>query len=370
MSKSIDLHDLLWYNIYVIGVILHMPRAIVTPELAETLRSIRLQNKVQAKNLAAHIQKSAAYISKLENGNIRTIDTKELYRILEYISNENDSVELADQIYQSLKFKYSVKEIEEQLWFINYETVECLIPLPESLIDDINARIKRLNISQQYLNSRINANEALSKEERDDDSIEYNQWYRRKDQDNNATSIKIKLSEGKMEDILEKKYDVVPYVFIFAIMYYLLKIEKYGDTVPITFDDNIALMKKTTDELNAHKFFSISEKNHLIAQKQTKEEVQELLNSFDKDNIEIINNILSGLRFASEHNIKSTNEQLSQFEKNMHWDLGFMLKVVSMKYCDLKKISISNRKKLLSEIETLIKKYADIPDSQNQIEEY
>lgn len=59
-----------------------MPRAIVTPELAETLRGIRLQNKVQAKNLAAHIQKSAAYISKLENGNIQTIDTKSYIRFL------------------------------------------------------------------------------------------------------------------------------------------------------------------------------------------------------------------------------------------------------------------------------------------------
>ena len=47
-----------------------MPRAIVTPELAETLRGIRLQNKIQAKNLAAHIGKSPAFISKLESGNI------------------------------------------------------------------------------------------------------------------------------------------------------------------------------------------------------------------------------------------------------------------------------------------------------------
>ena len=47
-----------------------MPRAIVTPELTETLRGIRLQNKIQAKNLAAHIGKSPAFISKLESGNI------------------------------------------------------------------------------------------------------------------------------------------------------------------------------------------------------------------------------------------------------------------------------------------------------------
>ena len=92
-----------------------MPRAIVTPELTETLRGIRLQNKIQAKNLAAHIGKSPAFISKLESGNIQTIDTKELYSILQFISGENSSTELAEQIYASLRFKYSSKEIEEQL---------------------------------------------------------------------------------------------------------------------------------------------------------------------------------------------------------------------------------------------------------------
>ena len=61
-----------------------MPRAVVTPELTEILRSIRLQNKIQAKLLAEHIGKSPAYISKLESGNIQTIDTRELYMILQY----------------------------------------------------------------------------------------------------------------------------------------------------------------------------------------------------------------------------------------------------------------------------------------------
>ena len=94
-----------------------MPRAIVTPSLVETLRSIRLQNKIQAKQLALHIGKSPAYVSKLENGSIQTIDTEELNSILQFISGQEAPVELAEQIYKSLKLKYTAKEIEEQ--FIN-----------------------------------------------------------------------------------------------------------------------------------------------------------------------------------------------------------------------------------------------------------
>ena len=102
-----------------------MPRAVVTPELTEILRSIRLQNKIQAKLLAEHIGKSPAYISKLESGNIQTIDTRELYMILQYISGgEENTAQLAERIYSTLKVRYSAKEIEDYSELSNLITNE------------------------------------------------------------------------------------------------------------------------------------------------------------------------------------------------------------------------------------------------------
>lgn len=347
-----------------------MPRAMVTPELAETLRSIRIQNKVQAKDLAEHIKKSPAFISKLENGKIQTIDTKELYSILRFITRETSSIELAEQIYNSLKIKYSPKEIEEQLWFTNYDTVECMIPIPNSLIEDFNARIVRLNISRQYLNGRINANESLSQEDLDDNTIVYNQWYHRVRDGESAQCIKINLSENLMNGILDNKFEVSSYVFVFCILFYLLKIEKHGDLIRISDEDNTALMKQTAEILNAHKFFSISEKNLIVADKKNKEELYDTLSSFDTDNIEIINDILSGFRYASEHNIKLTNERLRNFNENMHWNLGFMLKVISLDFRVLEKTSLSDRKKVIEEIEEIIQRYTQAEGNKYNIEEY
>lgn len=347
-----------------------MPRVIVTPELTETLRNIRLQNKVQAKKLAEYLRKSPAYISKLENGGIRTIDTKELYNILQFTFRGNNSMEVAEKIYKSLKIKYSPKEIEEQLWFTNYDTVDRLLPIPEALIQELNYRIKKLGISRQYLNERINANEALTSEEINDNSIPFNQWFHQKHISDNTQSIKIKLPEKQMSMILDRQVDVASYVFVFCILFYILKIESYGETVNLSDDENSLLMKQTTSILNSYKFYSILEKNTLIAQKQTKDEIHELLNTFDNANIEIINDILACLHVASEHNIKSTNEQLEQFKINMHWDLGFMLRLIGMEFSLLQKTSVSNKKNLLNEIENLIRRYSAIPEEQNIIEEY
>ena len=94
------------------------------------------------------------------------------------------------------------------------------------------------------------------------------------------------------------------------------------------------------------------------------------MNSFDKDNIEILNDIISGFKIASEQNIITTNKKLKAFGKNMHWDLGFMLRIISMDFSSLKDTSVSNRKILLSEIEDLIIKYKELPEDQNRIETY
>ncbi|MCR5335331.1 MAG: helix-turn-helix domain-containing protein [Synergistes sp.] len=347
-----------------------MPRAIVTPELTETLRSVRLSNNIPAKLLAEHIKKSPAYVSKLERGGIQTIDTEELYSILKFITNQEDLVGLADQIYKSLTVKYSRKEIEDQLWFTNFDTVECLLPIPDELIKEMNARIASLGISRQYLNNRINANEALSTADIEDKSIAFNQWYHQKEIGGNAQSIKIKLSEQNQNGILDGRIDVAPYIFVFCIVFYLLKIEKYGDITAISDEENSDLMKAATSLLNSHKFLSISEKNALLAEQSSRDDFISLLSSFDKDNIDIINDILSGFRFASAQNIKSTNEQLKLFSQNMHWDLGFMLALISRDFKQLDKTSVSNKKKLLEEIGSLIEKFADLPDEQNLIEEY
>ena len=347
-----------------------MPRAIVTAGLGETIRNLRLQNKIQAKQLAAHIGKSPAFVSKLENGSIQSIDSEELITILRFVAGEESQTELAEKIYKSLKLKYSAKEIEEQLWFVNYDTVNCVLPMPETLIDDLNGRIGRLGITRQYLLDRINANEALSDEERADNSISYNQWYHPKQKKDLEQSIKIQLSENRLNRILDKGYAAAPYVFIFCILFYLLKIEQYQDVVPISEEQNAALMKETTSVLNSHKFLSISEKNRLLSEKQSQEEIQDILNSFDKDNIEILNDIISGFKVASEQNIIATNRQLKAFGKNMRWDLGFMLRIISMDFSSLKDTSVSNRKKLLSEIEALLVKYSELPEDQNRIETY
>ena len=72
----------------------------------------------------------------------------------------------------------------------------------------------------------------------------------------------------------------------------------------------------------------------------------------------------------SVHNITDTNNKLNSFRNNMKWDLGFMLKLISLDYLSLGDITVANKKKLLTNIEDLIKSYKETSLDQKQIEDY
>ncbi len=349
-----------------------MPRAEVTPELSDTLRSLRTQSKIQSQSLATHIGKSPAYITKLENNNIKSIDLDVLYDILGYLSSDASPIDLAEQIYKTLKIKYSAKEIEDQLWFVNFEEVKCLLPVPESLIDEINALIEELHISRQYLLNRINANEALSEEEKNNPSFPDNQWVRTETKDNGDfhNSVKINLTIEYLDSLLDKKRDISQYLYMRAIVFYLLKKKQFGDATDIDVNQYKTLLHDTVTILNSHKYYSISEKNRIISETRSSKEIRNLMNAFDIKNQNIISDILSGFQVASEQNIKLVNEQLEMLAKNMHWDLGFVLRLISIDYSKLDQISFSLKKELLFNIEELVEKYKNVPKDIKRIENY
>ena len=347
-----------------------MPRVEITTELAETIKSYRIQNKIQSKDLAEYVHKSPGFITRIENGNIKTIDIATLYSMLSFIIREDNESKIAEDIYHNLTIKYTQDEIKEQLWFTNFETVKCLIPIPSALIDDINKRLLSIGISRETLLFRINSNEALSKEEITNNSIANNLWYTHKNDNTGLKSIKINIKENEINDILDKVWKSSPYIFILAIAFTLLKIERYGNKTHIDADENLELMNSTTAYLNSYKFYSVSEKNRLLLGTKTKQEYLEILNTFDIKNSELIKGIISGIKYASNCNITDTNEKLESLYENMQWDLGFMLKIFSINYRGLGKISVTNKRELLAKIENMINEYEITSSDEQPIEYY
>ena len=347
-----------------------MSKTPVTLELANMLKALRLQKRIQAKDLAANIGRSSAYITKLEKGDVKSIDNDLLDSILCFLTGgDTEGEELVERIYAIRKQYPSEEEIEKQLWFVNFDTVLRRLPIPEKLISCLNEKITVNAIERTVLLRRINNNEALTEDEKTDESIEFNRWFSPK-KNMRAQSIKILLEANVFNDILDRKIAFASYIFVFAIAFYILKIERFGEQIVISDDENTCLMNDTVVLLNQNKFYSLAEKSKIIANAETQEQINEVLNSFDTENQEILFDILSGLKYASELDIQTTNIRLKNFNSNMHWDIWFMLKLMSFSYSDLNELSASMKKEFLNEIENLILKYKELPKAQKTIETY
>ena len=345
-----------------------MPKTPVTLELAATLKTVRTEKGIQAQTLAEHIGKSNAYITKLEKAELKFIDNDLLDQIFAFImGDDTDSDIIAKKTQELTKQNLSDEKIDDQLWFVNFDTVYRRLPIPEKLIQFILEHIERTGIDRETLIIRINNNEALTQEEKNDETLEFNRWYSIKEK---HQSIKIKISDKLVNDILDRKEVFSSYVFVFCILFYVLKIEKYGERVDLLEEENNSLMNETTQTLNEFKFYSLVEKNKIIINAENQDQLNEIWNSFDTENQEIISDILSGFQYASELDIANTNPRLKSLAQNMHWDLWFMLKLVSFNFASLDDLSTSIKKELLNEIEELIKKYNALPSAKKQIETY
>ncbi|HAP15550.1 MAG TPA: hypothetical protein DCR07_05530, partial [Lactococcus sp.] len=327
-----------------------MARYDVTPELAATIRAVRTQNHVASKSVAEHIGKSQSYMSKLEKGDIKTIEEAELTSIFCFIfGSDKGFQDFLDSslgtIFNTLELRFSDKEIAEQIWFDNYDTVLRMIPIPEAMIDNLYERMSILNLSAEALCIKINSNEGISPKVQNTDSYPFNEWQPFVcNHQIEFRFIKMNIDSTDIREILNKTKTETNYVTMLSIAYYIMKIECYGERIQLSEEEDSLLMRKASDYLNSYKFFSIYEKNRLLKQTQSGSEQEDLLSSFDKENSALINEILAAFKVFSELNIVRMNEYLSVLVENLKWDNSFMMKLMSTPFHDIKGTSFALKK--------------------------
>ncbi|SCY87641.1 helix-turn-helix domain-containing protein [Alkaliphilus peptidifermentans] len=346
-----------------------MAKVNVTKELAEKIKELRLKNKVKAIDLAEHIKKSPAFISRLENADIKTIDYEELINIFKLISKGEDLEKLLDRF--SLETDV---ELDKQIWYLNFDTVERKIPVPPELIDYINTKITDLDLTIPYIVDYINRNEDLRDLIEDHNIViskyENNLWHLHTTEDGKSTHfIVMKLSLSEIKGLLEKKIDTTNYVTIQSIIYNLLRLE-YELNDKLSDEVNEKIKDNAVATLNSYKFYSSLEKIKLLKNASTENEINSLLSEFDINNRELVNDLLNHISFLSDWNVKYTNEKMKLINKNFEWDSSYTLTLASLPFYELNNISKSLKGDLLENIKKLIEEYKNKPETEKTFETY
>lgn len=347
-----------------------MAKIPLTTEVSEAIRELRLQNKIASKEVAGVLGRSASYVSKIENGLIKTISEEELDLILQIIFPSSKSPqERLDKLVEFQIKKYGVDSSEDKAWFYNLDTVLRLIPISAGLVAEIKEILSETETSIEQLVARINSNEDISESERNDPSLPYNEWV--ESNDNNAKLIiRMKLKVDEVADILDGTAEVCNFVTMQAIVHYLYKIKLFPEKTDLDIKDLVTVQKTWQELLDKHKFYTLSRKEKLLSQTHSKNQAKSILNEFDLENQEAINLMLQFIKMASDMDVYTTNKSLKQFNRNMDWDYNFMLRVIGFDYASIGECSFSNKLQMLREIREIISKYKNMPEEQKLLDTY
>lgn len=352
-----------------------MARYDVTPELAALIKSTRLAKKVTAKSIVEHIDKSQAYFTKLERGEIKSIDQDELIDIFMFILGSEDAFQeflnttLAETL-TTISLRYSDDEIKKEIWFRNFDEVQRLIPIPKKLVEELVDDMKNNNISIEYLCERINGNECISSDIKDIDTYSYNFWHSIVENGEfKDTFIKMKLEAEEIGNILSQKNKSSNYVTVLSIAYYIRIIKLNKGPNNITKDEYKILFRETKQYLNEHRFFSLQQKHYLESTAKSDAERESLMSVFDKENAKTINNVIEMFRLFSDFDMLKATEYLNKFEINLKWDCAFIFRLISFEF-DKITCDVSEKQKLLNEINDLVHKYINIKPEDNPIQLY
>ena len=306
-----------------------MAKLMLTKEIASYLRDIRLKANI-TKNMAEHLEKSPAYITKMEKGEIQSIDMEVLFSYLSmcYGNDIDKATEAYDYIYKTFNVSIysSEEEKQHQESYENFDKVNRLIPLSDEFKQEILSKIEKSGYDLKQIIEKVNQN---------DDVPELKN-----------RPILLKLDYDEVYLILYSPNTNCNYITIQSILYTISRLSR---ATPLQ------AMNEAHQTMTDFKFYSISERHKYLGQ-------DELSTAHDIENRKKINTLLNILITLSDQNVSLTNNQIDKILKNFKMDIGFTFTFISLDLSNLKNLSRNTKKEFLLDVKKLINSYSEKSD--------
>lgn len=333
----------------------------VTDTLRDTIKKYRKEVGLRGDTLARALKKNTSYISQLETGKIKTIDTSLLTQIFEEIFKDEkttDKNKKIEDILKQLNFSLSDKELKRQSWMRVMDLQERLIPIPDSIISYIKDKLEKLNLTSEELINIVNQNQDLydsNYSEDELDKMEDNKVYVTRTNNAESTRIKFNLDSTFLSDILDKKIVRCNFITMQGIIYNILL--KEGIDKNIAYDN-------AQDILFEHKFYTMLKKQHL-------EKNSDNLAPYDVQFRKNLNTLADLLNTINNHQPDFLNHILEPFIKNIEKEPSLTLSIIKRDLTSLHKMSKENKANFISDFTELISKYeTNSVEDQKKIETF
>lgn len=308
-----------------------------TSELGMALKNFRIENKVYAKNITEKFDKASSYVSKLENGDIKKIESDFLIQLCNFIaSSENGLSDFLNKLSQNFnKFTNETKFI-----VMNIDDLLLEHAVPTNLISEINEYLSSHNLTVKQLAEMVNSNEDIINKD-DFENLPENIWYD-KNYDIDNASIKLAIPSIYIEDLLNQKIETIHRVIIEAILYSLYRLGKEENPLRLVF--------------NKLELYHLVPTRRVI--KITPDEIDNIYSELEPDTAHALNKVSKDLKIITALTKNYGAKRIKQIANNMDTDLGFCFAYMSFDIVELEKKDKEKKKEFLNELKALVDKYS------------
>lgn len=336
-----------------------MPKYKVTKNMGSALKNLRQYRKIKAIDIARSIDKTGAYISKLEKGVLNTIEEEDLIIIINAMSKDEEEFnEALKTLLKDTTMEFSEEEAANEEWKLNLDRVFRQIPINEKYISIIKEKIHSLDITTQELSDYIYSNSDLyndvnfSKELLD--SSPYNKWIF-----NNGNSfIKMEVPSELINGIIDGKKTITNYDTLLIILITLFRLDKnskedsYKKAYNIFHELKIQTLSEKEELMQAYDQQKFT--NNLLEQRDNKDlapadiKLIQLLHDFNKH----INSFAQGV------DINYTNQKLSTLVNTLEEDPVLFMGYIGIDLSKLKDVDMQIKRDFTKAVSELVDEYS------------
>lgn len=316
----------------------------LTQELGMALKNFRIENSITAKSITEEFGKASSYISKLEKGDIKKIETSFLIKLCNFITKTENGITIFLNKLSSNFLEYSP---ETKIIIMNIDDLLVSHAIPSIFVKEANQYIQKHNITILQLAKKINDNEDIAQRE-GYDSFPENRWYLIGN-DIEQAAIKLVVPQSYLEDFFNNKLNTIHGIIAEAILYSMYRIGMGNDGEA---RDLASSKLKIYDILHArgNNIIRFNDKNF-----------EDLFGGLEPDVADSLKNVTSALKLITT----LTNTQngyggkkIKQISQNMQEDLGFYFAYMSLDLEKLEEKGKDQKQKFLNELKELIEKYS------------
>lgn len=309
----------------------------LTPELGMALKNFRIENKVTAKSITEKFDKASSYISKLEKGEIKKIESDFLIQLCNYIVKSDDGL---SYFLNKLAQNYREYTDETKLIIMNIDDLLLEHTIPVNLVTEMTEYLALHNITVEKLVDTINSNGAIQNLE-GYENFPTNIWFM-ENSDFDDIMIKISVSHKYIKDLLNKKIITAHRIILEAILYSLYELGHEERPSYAAYN-----------KLDLYNLNSI--RVNIMA---NPDDTQYILKGLEPDSADALKNISSNLRLITTISKGYGTKKLKQISNNIKKDLSFSFAFMSIDIEELARKDKEKKAQFLKEVKDLVDKYS------------